>query len=317
MKNKEKIFVGIDVSKHKLDIYFYPVGKYFQVGNNLSGFKQLLQKLSSFEVDLVAMESTGMYHRDIFYFLSDNNFKVSILNPLRVRNFAKSLDYLAKTDKIDAKNIALFAAKLNPRISNPPSKSERRLDSLNRRRKQLIKIRASEKTRIQTESDSFVSKEISKNIKILSKQIDKIDCEIDSVLQSDETLNSKFKTLKTIPGVGDKVAKSLITDLPELGKVSNKQISSIVGVAPKNRDSGLYKGERKISGGRQNLRCDLYMSVLSIIKGNSSLKIFYQNLVKRGKKPQIAIVATIRKIVSIANSLIKNNQVFLAKTSNI
>ncbi len=315
MKEKEEIFVGIDVSKYKLDIYLYPVNKYFQVNNNAAGFKQLLKKLSSFELNLVAMESTGLYHREAFYFLTDNNIKVAILNPLRVRNFAKSLDYLAKTDKIDAKNIALFAAKLNPRSSNPPSKAERRMESLNRRRRQLVKIRASEKNRIQSETDSFIKKEITKTIKYLGKQINKIEAEINSTLKQDEALNARFRILKTIPGVGDKVAKSLITDLPELGKISSKQISSIVGVAPKNKDSGLFKGTRKISGGRKDLRNDLYMSALSIIQRKSVLNDFYINLVKRGKKPQVAIVAVIRKIVSIANSLIKNNQDFLANSS--
>ena len=315
MKEKEEIFVGIDVSKYKLDIYLYPANKYFQVNNNVAGFKQLLKKLSSFELNLVAMESTGLYHREAFYFLTDNNIKVAILNPLRVRNFAKSLDYLAKTDKIDAKNIALFAAKLNPRSSNPPSKAERRMESLNRRRRQLVKIRASEKNRIQSETDSFIKKEITKTIKYLGKQINKIEAEINSTLKQDEALNARFKILKTIPGVGDKVAKSLITDLPELGKISSKQISSIVGVAPKNKDSGLFKGTRKISGGRKDLRNDLYMSALSVIQRKSVLNDFYVNLVKRGKKPQVAIVAVIRKIVSIANSLIKNNQDFLADFS--
>ena len=308
MKEQVNIFVGIDVSKQKLDVYLYPANKHFQVSNNKNGFEQLLKKLSGFEVSLIAMESTGLYHREVFYFLSDNNFKVAVLNPARVKSFANSLEQIAKTDKMDARTIALFAAKLNPRPSIPSSIWERKLESFNRRRGQLIRMRASEKNRIQTVTDSFLKKEIDKNIKNLSKQIDKIDLELNDILKRDEDLNCKFKILKTIPGIGDQIAKSLITDLPELGKVNSKQIASIVGVAPKNRDSGVYKGSRRISGGRKDLRCALYMSAMAVTKGNSSINTFYRNLVNRGKRPQVVLVAVIRKIISIANSLIKNNQ---------
>ncbi len=310
MKEQENIFVGIDVSKQKLDVYLYPANKHFQISNSKSGFEQLLKKLSTFEVSLIAMESTGLYHREVFYFLSDKNIKVAVLNPARVKSFANSLEQIAKTDRIDARTIALFASKLNPRPSNPPSLLERKLELFNRRRSQLIRMRASEKNRIQSVNDSFIKKEIDKNIKNLSKQIEKIDLELNSILKQDEELNCKFKILKTIPGIGDKVAKALITDLPELGKVNSKQIASIVGVAPKNRDSGVYKGTRRISGGRKDLRCALYMSAMAVIQGNSSINIFYKNLVNRGKRPQVAMVAVIRKIISIANSLIKNNQNF-------
>lgn len=308
MKEQENIFVGIDVSKQKLDVYLYPANKHFQVSNNKSGFEQLFKKLSCFEISLIAMESTGLYHREVFYFFSDNNIKVAVLNPARVKSFANSLEQIAKTDRIDARTIALFASKLNPRPSNPPSLLQRKLESFNRRRGQLIRMRVSEKNRIQSVNDSFIKKEIDKNIKSLSKQIEKIDLELTSVLKQDEDLNCKFKILKTIPGIGDKVAKALITDLPELGKVNSKQIASIVGVAPKNRDSGVYKGTRRISGGRKDLRCALYMSAMAVIQGNSSINTFYKNLVNRGKRPQVAMVAVIRKIISIANSLIKNNQ---------
>ncbi len=299
--------IGIDVSKQKLDVSFNDE-EIAVFDNSLQGFKQLSRLLKNKKNTRVVMEATGGYERPLAHFLQDQHIAVSIVNAKRVRDFAKALGKLAKTDKIDSHVIRLFAASIDPHVMEQKSESQQSLDSLVHRRDQLVKQRATEKQHLETVTNKDAKHSINRNIKFLNKEIEGIESKIKELIGSNKQLKDKVARLETIKGVGSIVALTLMADLPELGTLSNKEISALVGVAPFCRDSGTMKGKRTIWGGRAQVRTILFMAALSARNHNEPIKAFYERLVSNGKSKKTALVACMRKLLITANSMIKNNE---------
>jgi transposase len=299
--------IGIDVSKQKLDVS-YNDKEIAVFDNTPKGLKQLVKSIKNKKRTRIVMEATGGYERPLAHFLQDQNIAVSIVNAKRVRDFAKALGWLAKTDEIDSHVIRLFAQTINPHVTEPRSESQQSLDSLVHRRDQLVKPRAMEKQHLETVVDKDAKLSIHRNIKFLDKEIERIESKIKELIKSNKPLKNKVERLETIKGVGTIVALTLMADLPELGTLSNKEISALVGVAPFCRDSGAMKGRRTIWGGRAQVRTILYMAALSARNHNAPIKAFYERLVSNGKSKKTALVACMRKLLIMANSMIKNNE---------
>ena len=308
MLNKnEKSYIGIDVSKAMLDVYILPNHKYLQFRNDCSGIEKLIKKLHLFPSALIAMEATGGYERQSAEGLTKANLQTCVLNPRQVRDFIKGLGKLAKTDKIDAEMLALFAEKVQPTPNVNCDENQRKLAEYVDRRSQLIKTINMERNRLEN-----VSKEIKKSImrvtKTLEKELNKITSLQTKLIENDPTYTRKDKILQSIKGVGSAVSSEIIANLPELGAIGRRQITALVGLAPVNHDSGKMRGKRAIRGGRISVRCMLYMATISGIRYNPKIKEFYQRLRAGGKAAKVAITACMRKLLVMMNAMIKNDE---------
>jgi transposase len=303
----EKCYIGIDVSKAMLDVFILPKKKYIQVENNVKGIKKLIKELSSLSDSLVVMESTGGYEKGVAEALAKEDISVAIINPRQIRDFAKALGKLAKTDHIDAEVLALFAEKIQPNKNVIFDKNQQKLAEYNARRRQLVDMITMEKNRLDK-----VSKEMKKSIqliiKLLEKELERINKLLEKSIQYDDEYARRDQLLQSIKGVGSVVSASVIADLPELGSLTAKQISALVGLAPLNRDSGRMRGKRTIWGGRGSVRRILYMATLVAMRFNTKIKVFYERLCMAGKLKKVAITACMHKLLIIMNAMIKNNQ---------
>ena len=287
----EKCYIGIDVSKNVFDIFILPFHKYMQFRNDLQGVKKFLRKVKTFSQALIVMESTGGYEKHLAQTLAKQKLAVAVVNPLRVRNFAKALGKLAKTDRIDAQTIALFAQKMQPTTRVTCNEQQQVLAALHARRSQLIEMVVMEKNRLDKASPAL-KKSIQRIIKTLEKELQTINNALQQAIQANIDLQHKQVLLQTINGVGEVVANGMIATLPELGQLSAKQITALAGLAPYNRDSGTFRGQRTISGGRDSVRRILYMAALVAIRYNQTIATFYQRLCLAGKKKKVAIIAS-------------------------
>lgn len=299
-------YVGIDVSKDKLDVFVRPDKKHFVVGNNSSGLKLLTTQLQKLSPELIAMEATGGYENQAIEILINGGLKVSLVNPLYIKNFAKSGGSKAKTDKLDSAVIAHYAETYNPPLVVLASKEEQELDGLVTRRKQLIDFRIAELNRLKKVKGE-IAKDIESHIDWLDKKIKEIDEKLNKSIENSPELKEKGELLKSVPGVGEVLTKTLLTQLPELGTLTNKKITSLVGLAPFNKDSGKQKGKMIIAGGRRTVRTALYMPTWAAVKYNPVIKAFYEKLIAKGKKPKVALTACMHKLLHILNSIIKNS----------
>ena len=307
MTNKTHyINVGVDVSKQKLDVSFDGQST-ISFENNLTGFKRLLKALENKSGARVVMEATGGYERPLVHFLQGQCVAVSVVNAKRVRDYAKALGRLAKNDNIDAQVIRLFAEAVNPQTMQTTSDTQQSLDALAHRREQLVKQRAMEKQHLETVGNQEAVRSIKRNIAFLDKEIERIEQAINALINSDPALTEKLSRLSAVKGIGDITALTLLADLPELGQLTNKEISALVGVAPFCRDSGTLKGKRTTWGGREQVRSMLYMAVLSAVKYNPPIKAFYNRLLTNGKTKKVALVAAMRKLLITLNSMLRNN----------
>jgi len=303
----EKCYIGIDISKAMLDVFISSNNIYLQLENNTAGIRKLIKKLKLFPDCLVVMESTGGYEKPVAQALAKENISIAVINPRQIRDFAKALGKLAKTDRIDAKVIAIFAEKMQPKTNVPFDKNQEKLTEYNTRRRQLVDMITMEKNRLDK-----VSKEIKKSIqsiiKLLEKELEKMNESIKKYIQSNDLYARKDELLQTIKGVGSIVSAGIIADLPELGNFNTKEISALAGLAPLNRDSGTLRGKRVIWGGRATVRRTLYMATLVAIRFNIKIKIFYDRLCAVGKPKKVAITACMHKLLVIMNAMIKSNQ---------
>jgi transposase len=300
-------YVGVDVSKGTLDVYMSSLDKSFQFANNVKGIKQLVNKLKAFDNPFIVMEATGGYEKSVAHVLLNMNLAVSVVNPRQIRDFAKAVGKLAKTDLIDAKIIALFGEKIKPRVSSLPSESELLLAKYVSRRQQVLKIILSEKNNLE-KSSAEIKKNILKSIRFHEKELQEINKTLGVIMDSIPKLLEKKRLLQSIKGVGDATTATILAHLPELGQINNKEIAALVGIAPLNKDSGTMRGKRGIWGGRSMVRTALYMATLSSIRYNKQIKVYYQHLRDKGKIPMIALVACMRKLLIVMNAMIKNNQ---------
>ena len=297
---------GSDIAKQKFDVSFSDQ-KVASFENNLAGFKLLLKEIKDKSQTRVVMEATGGYEKPLAHFLQGQGVAVSIVNAKRVRDYAKALGRLAKNDVIDAQVIRLFADAVNPKLLPTASETQQALDAQVHRREQLVKQRAMEKQHLETVGNTDAVRSIKRTIAFLDKEIERIEKALKALIKDDSTLTEKVDRLSGVKGIGDITALTLIADLPELGQLTNKEISALVGVAPFCRDSGTLKGKRTTWGGRAQVRSILYMAALSAVQYNHPIKAFYNRLLKNGKTKKVALVACMRKLLTVANSMLRNN----------
>jgi transposase len=300
-------FAGIDVSKKHLDIFLRSSGTVRRVDNASEGHLAIVSMLSKVNPVLVVIEPTGGYETALVCALFEANIAVAVVNARQVRDFAKSRGKLAKTDRIDAEMLACFAEANRPEPRAVPDEETRQLEALVSRRRQLVDMRAMEMARKEL-APKAVRPSIDKVIEFLSKQIDDADKRITRLIDSNTTWRAKDKLLESIKGVGRVVAASLIALLPELGQLNRKQIAALVGVAPFNNDSGSKRGRRSIWGGRAAVRSVLYMAAVVGRTHNPTLRVLYERLTGRGKPPKVALVACMRKLLTVLNAMLRDGR---------
>lgn len=309
----EKIHIGIDVSKSFLDVYVLPSRKYMRFKNTAGDIRKLAKKLSSFVNPSIVMEATGGYEKPVAQSLHKANLSISIVNPRYIRDFARSLGKLAKTDRIDAEVIALYAQKIQPGKTVMHNENQQKLADLNARRRQLVEMISMEKNRLDKASPDL-RKSIQRIIKALEKELEAVNKALTESVQHDETFAHKSTLLTSIKGVGPVVSIGILADLPELGMLSARQIAALAGLAPFNRDSGAQRGKRTIWGGRASVRRALYMAALVATRFNPQIKVFYERLCSKGKQKKVALVACMRKLLIVMNALIKHDQAWKMAT---
>lgn len=312
MKTSEEINVGIDTSKTQLDIYIRPLGDYFSVENNLKGIKVALKRIKSYQPTRIIIEATGRLELPFACAASKAGLPIVVANALHVHKFAASTGKLAKTDKLDAQMIAHYGEALKPRLTQIKADNLQQISDLLVRRSQLIDMRTIEKNR-----DGIMPKAIQRSnqriIKALQKDIDWVEEKLDTLIKETPEWSDTLKILLSVKGVGKVLAYTLLSDLPELGQLNRKEIASLVGLAPMNKESGAYKGKRRIRGGRAKIRTVMYMAMLSTIQSNPKFKRDYQALIAKGKPKKVAIVACMRKMITILNTMVKNGEVWNEK----
>ncbi len=299
--------VGVDVSKDSLDVCLLPEEKKLTVSYDESGLKQLLRQLPAKGSCLVVVEATGGYHRRLVAELTDAGHLVAVVNPRQVRDFARGLGILAKTDRIDATVIARFGQHVRPRTIEKTPEKLTELKQLVARRRQLVDLRTAEKNRLETITVKSVHKSIQQVIQLLNKQIERIEKDILHLLQSDDDWKDKMNLLGSVPGVGAVTIASLMAELPELGMLNRQEIAALVGLAPFNRDSGRFRGKRSIWGGRASVRSVLYMAALTARRCNPIIRQFANRLEAEGKLFKVVITACMRKLLVILNTMVKEN----------
>lgn len=309
----EQQWVGIDVCQKYLDVYIRPSGKLFQLTNDEFGIAELIQTLKEIKPELIVLEATGGMELNAAIELTQAEFAVAIINPRQVRDFAKATGQLAKTDAIDAKILAHFADAIRPQVREIKDESSRQLQDLVQRRRQISDMITAEKNRLRGKSN-VVQSDISEHIEWLEEKLKAIESQIKNAITECEDWKQKKKLLTSVPGVGEVVAATLISSLPELGKLSHKSLSYLVGLAPLNRDSGKSRGKRRIWGGRANIRCVLYMAALVAVRFNPVIKTFYQRLLDKGKLKKVALTACMHKLLILLNAIVRDSQTWQAQS---
>jgi transposase len=307
MDSTSHAYVGIDVAKDSLDVCLLPTERHFTVTNDGDGFRQLVDELPPAGTCLVVLEATGGYQRRVVAALAAAGHTVAVVNPRQVRDFARGLGILAKTDRLDARVIARFGQQAQPRPSEISSEKQAAFRELVTRRRQLVEFRTAEKNRLETATAKTVRKNIRHMLEQLDKQIRQLEEAIGQLIESDDELTAKAALLGTVPGVGPVTTTSLLVELPELGKLNRQQIAALVGVAPFNRDSGKFHGRRAIWGGRAAVRSVLYMAALTARRSNPLIREFALRLEALGKPFKVVITACMRKLLVVLNSMIKLN----------
>jgi transposase len=302
-------YVGIDVSKARLDIFVSGDNEIWATSNDEEGFQSILERLHPITPVLIVVESTGGLEISLLVALYTAGLPVALVNPGRVREFAKSTGLLAKTDKLDARLLARFAEAVKPPLTQLPSEAEQLLSDLMGRRCQLIEMLTAEKNRLGTVRKPARPR-IEKHIAWLEDELVGINQEINQFIQQSPSFKQKDNILRSTPGVGSVTAATLISDLPELGKLDRKEIASLVGVAPFNNDSGRHRGKRRIKGGRESVRRVLYMAALTAARCNPMIKSFYERLLKMGKEKKVALIACMRKLLTILNAMVRDMKPF-------
>ena len=307
----QDLYIGIDVSKTRLDVAVYPTGESWQAYNAPEGIAAVIQKIRPLAPQRIVLEATGGLETLLTVCLVAEQLPVVVANPRRVRQFARSLGRLAKTDRIDAHVLARFGHGTQPEVRPLPDAQARQLATLLTRRRQLIDMRTAEKNRLKI-MPSTVLPGIKEHIRWLEQQLAELDDDLDARIKASPIWSAKRNVLQSFKGIGPVTAITLIAALPELGQINRKEIAALVGVAPLNKDSGRSRGRRCIWGGRAQVRAVLYMAALSATQHNPAIRDFHERLIKAGKPPKVAIVACMHKILIIVNAMIKNGTLWQA-----
>lgn len=304
------LYVGLDVAKASLQLDL--AGQSHALANDARGHARLLKLLRAQPTAHVVCEATGGYEQSLVRALQAASVPVSVVEAGRVHHFARAQGQRAKTDPIDAALLSAYGRALQPAATPAPTALQTRLAELATRRRQLLQTRLAEANRAEHYRDPLCGRQTRQVLRLLDQQIEACDAAITAVIAADPTLRSPAARLDVIPGVGPVTAATGLAELPELGRISDAAAAALVGVAPYNRDSGKQTGGRHIAGGRATLRCALYMATLSAVKHDAILKAFYLRLRAAGKKPKVALVACLRKLVVLMNRLLKNPNFQLA-----
>lgn len=302
-------YIGIDVSKTTLDSVLRPGDKHWQSDNDPAGITDLVIDLQELNPELIVVEATGGLEQPLVAALQAAGLAVAVVNPRQARDFAKATGRLAKTDQLDAANLAHFAEAVRPEPRHLPDEQTQVLAALLSRRRQLIEILTAERNRLKS-APTVTAARISKHIEWLESELADIDSELHDQLSQSQLWQTKAKVLQSTPGIGPITTFSLLADLPELGHLNRKQIAALVGLAPLNNDSGRYRGQRHIWGGRAAVRTSLYMATLTAVQHNPVIKAFYDRLVQAGKPKKVALTAAARKLLTILNVMVKNNSLW-------
>jgi len=304
-KKSSVVNVGVDIGKAQLDAYIYERDLHISVSNDRNGIRSLLGRLGRYKIARIVVEATGRYEHDLVTAAVEKSLPMIVINPLQIRRYAGAVGFLAKTDKIDARLIAQYAAVICPEVRQRFGESTRKIKDLLVRRRQLIGMSTMEKNRYQIMPKDLKA-DIERHILYIKNQIEKLDRQLAVAIEQEGSWQERRDIIHSMPGVGTDLTHTLLGELPELGHLNNKQIAALTGVAPYNRDSGALRGRRHIRGGRASVRSVLFMAALSAIQHNPILKCFYKKLVAAGKHKKVALTACIRKIVIILNTMVKN-----------
>lgn len=299
------IFVGIDISKERLDVAIRPSGERESVTNDKAGIEVLIRRLREIQPTLIVLEATGGMERGLTRALTSAELPVVVVNPRQVRDFAKATGQLAKTDSIDALVLARFAQAVRPAVRPLPDEVTMELRALIARRRQITEMIVAERNRLSGASKS-VRKRIDAHIRWLEAELERADKDLDQSIRQSPIWQENQDLLQSVPGIGPVISRTLIAELPELGELNRKQIAALVGIAPLNRDSGTLRGRRTIWGGRASVRAVLYMAALVASRRNAVIRAFYNRLRSAGKAPKVALVACMRKLLTILNSMLKH-----------
>jgi transposase len=297
---------GIDVSKAQLDTAFGADGEVVGFANDEQGIARLLERLSSVRPALVVMEASGGYETAAATAIAAASWRLAIVNPRQVRDFARATGRLAKTDRIDARMLSAFGKAVEPQITQLPDEDAQALQGMLLRRQQLVAMRAQERQRLE-HAQGPMRKQIKKHIDWLDHEIDRLDIDITAGLRQSAAWRAKDDLLRSFKGVGPITSGTLLVALPELGSLGRRAIAALVGVAPLNWDSGKMRGKRSIHGGRARIRTLLYMATTSAIRCNPVIREFYQRLKSRGKPHKVAMVACMRKVLTILNAMVRES----------
>jgi transposase len=304
----DAVFVGIDVSKDRLDVHVRPSEQAFVVTRDGKGLHELVERLRGVKPSLVAVEATGGFETVVAAAIAGAQLPLAVVNPAQVRHFAQAVGKRAKTDPIDAAVIARFAEAVKPEPRGLPDEAARLLAELVGRRTQIIEMLVAERQREKRASAERVRKSLARHIRMLEKELPEVDRDIDTMVRGSPVWRAKEDLLVTFPGVAQTITRSVLADLPELGRLTRREIASLVGIAPYTRQSGRWKGKSMIGGGRPAVRSALYMAALSASRCNPAMREFYQRLLARGKPKMLALIAVARKVLTILNAMIRDNR---------
>jgi transposase len=306
-------FVGIDVSKDHLDVCVRPSGEMSRVKNDEEGIAALAARLLEIVPTLVVLEATGGYEAPVVAAIAVTTMPVAVVNPRQVRDFAKATGQLAKTDAIDAAVLARFAEAVRPEPRPLDEPQTRELQDMLTRRRQLVDMLTAETNRMRACRSDRLRKNIYEHVAWLRRQLKDSDKDLDTKLRETPLWREKEDLLRSVPGVGPVLSRTLIAELPELGTLDRARIAALVGVAPLNRDSGSMRGRRTIWGGRPSVRAPLYMATLAATKHNPVIRVTYERLVAAGKAKKVALVACMRKLLITLNAMIRDNRPWIAR----
>jgi transposase len=309
------LFIGIDVAKDRLDICVRPTGETFAVARDGEGLSKLVERLDALEPILIVMEATGGYECVAASAIAAAHLPLAVVNPRQIRDFARATGKLAKTDRLDAAAIAHFAEAIRPPARRVDDAQARALGELVARRRQVIEMIVAEKNRRRLSTQPRVLKAIDRHVELLQAELSELDREIDGAIRKSPAWQADADLLASVPGVGKATLRTLIADLPELGRLDRRKIAALVGVAPINRDSGLMRGRRTIAGGRAPVRTALYMAALVASRSNPVIAPYYQKLRAAGKTGKQALVACMRKLLVILNAILRDKTPWRAQNA--
>jgi transposase len=305
--------VGIDVAKDKLDVALRPSGEHFIVARSVAGVEELVGRLRKLNTSVIGLEATGGYETIVAASLSAAGLPVVIVNPAQVRAFAKALGRRAKTDPIDAGVIAHFVEATKPAVRPLPDDATRQLSDLVGRRSQILAMMVAEQQRKMRNPTKRLLASIERLLKALQKELSDLDAQIRETVRSSPVWREKEELLQSVPGVGPVIASRLIAEMPELGMLSRREVAALAGLAPWTRESGKWKGQSFIGGGRAGVRSALFMGAMVAMKHNPALKAFYERLIAVGKLKMIALVAVARKLLTILNAILRDQKPWTAE----